>query len=60
MQYSACSDRSNSRSASLTHDRLQLTGIDIEYGLGSFLSEGGKAPTLRSPDTNASSAQRQL
>src|ERR1035438_6131345 len=59
MQDSACSDRSKSRRTGLTHDRLQFAGIDIKYSLGSFLSEGGKAPTLRSPDTNASSAQRQ-
>ncbi len=59
MQDSACSDRSNSRGTGLTHDRLQLAGIDIKYSLDSCLSEGSKTPTLGSPDTNASSAQRQ-
>src|ERR1700733_2598666 len=59
MQDSARSDRGKSRRAGLTHDRFQLAGIDIKYSLDSFLSEGGKAPTLRPPNTDASSAQRQ-
>lgn len=59
MQDSACFDRGKSRRTGLRHDRLQLAGINIKYRLGSFLSEGGKAPTLRSPDPNANGTQRQ-